>query len=204
MMRTTNTILSGSMALAIAQNASWEPSDADWYCPVDQSKAVKDFFLAQGYVVVPPDNTPTEMSNGIGQDHGHDSGNLHVSDDPVVEADEDDDDDDDDDDEQEEDDLEPYGNNHAIKSVLNLHHPALDVKMNLIVSVSQSPYAPVLFFHSTVVMNIVLADGLACFYPRLTFSMQGTVVWLLFTAPFIDKILKVCAISAHSVPKALG
>jgi hypothetical protein len=178
MMRKTNTVLSGSMALAIATNPSWEPGDADWYCPVGEQKEVLDFFLSHGYVIIKQPTDEEEAPNdgaGTGEElqveATQEAENMDSEDDPETSSIVSDDSDVED---GASEDLEPYGHNHAIKRVFTLYSVLHDVKINVIVSLSQSPYAPILFFHSTVVMNVVTADGVASFYPRLTFSMQGS------------------------------
>lgn len=62
----------------------------------------------------------------------------------------------------------------GIDTVMSLRHsgdPGL--KLNVIQSTSMSPHAPILFFHSTVVMNFISCDGIASLYPCLTSQKKG-------------------------------
>lgn len=47
-------------------------------------------------------------------------------------------------------------------------------KVNVVQSLTPSPLAPVLFFHSTPVMNFVTWEGYGVLYPGLTFAKKGT------------------------------
>lgn len=46
-------------------------------------------------------------------------------------------------------------------------------KINIVESSSKSPHAPVLFFHSTVLMNFVSSEGFTMLYPSLTVLKEG-------------------------------
>ncbi|KAJ3531477.1 hypothetical protein NMY22_g8136 [Coprinellus aureogranulatus] len=61
----------------------------------------------------------------------------------------------------------------GIKTVFTLTHQVNGKKLNIIQSASSSPLVPIAFFHSTLVMNFVHADGLVCAYPDLTFNNIG-------------------------------
>lgn len=62
----------------------------------------------------------------------------------------------------------------GVKTVKTLRHgefPAL--KINVVQSSTASPHVPILFFHSTIVMNFVSNDGIAQLYPALTSRKRG-------------------------------
>lgn len=68
-----------------------------------------------------------------------------------------------------------YGkHNHGLRSVYFLHHSENpEVKLNVIQSSTESPHAPLCFFHSTPVMNFVSGTGLGMMYPALTTQHEG-------------------------------
>lgn len=68
-----------------------------------------------------------------------------------------------------------YSRLPGIERVYTLRHSTDDTcKINVIESTTQSPFQPVMFFHSTVVMNFMTGDGVALLYPAMTTSGQGT------------------------------
>jgi hypothetical protein len=61
-----------------------------------------------------------------------------------------------------------------------LHKPGWDCKINILKSSLPCTEAPVFFFHSTLVMNVLTAKGVICFYPQWTLKHCGTQTRLLF------------------------
>lgn len=49
------------------------------------------------------------------------------------------------------------------------------IKLNLIVSSSESAIEPIFHFHSTLVMNFISSLGIFCAYPDLTFKRRGLI-----------------------------
>lgn len=70
---------------------------------------------------------------------------------------------------------DPYGDLWVgIKAVHRMQHTSHPSRtINVIESTTPSPIVPVLFFHSTVVMNFVSSDGLMMLYPTLTSKKRG-------------------------------
>lgn len=66
---------------------------------------------------------------------------------------------------------------HGLKYIITMRHKDDPTKkINIIESSTKSPHAPLLFFHSTVVMNFVSAEGYGLFYPSLTATKEGSVL----------------------------
>ncbi|KAJ3518796.1 hypothetical protein NMY22_g13503 [Coprinellus aureogranulatus] len=66
-----------------------------------------------------------------------------------------------------------YGANNCIAGVWVLEHEEYGTMVNVIRSTTSSPFAPLAFFHSTLVMNFISARGVVCAYPKLTLKRKG-------------------------------
>lgn len=129
MMKSTNTILSGSAALDMMMPGIFEPADLDFYCPRGTGVQVALYFYGAGYRLLPP---PTGVRRGYG------------------------------------------GICHGLHVVITMRHKEdSSKKINIVESSSLSPHAPVLFFHSTVVMNYVSSEAYTMLYPIMTGAKEG-------------------------------
>ncbi|KAH6874124.1 hypothetical protein BKA70DRAFT_1240661 [Coprinopsis sp. MPI-PUGE-AT-0042] len=61
----------------------------------------------------------------------------------------------------------------AIEQIYLLIHPGTGKKINVICSFLSSALIPILLFHSTLLMNWISQDGIACLYPGLTLRKRG-------------------------------
>lgn len=61
----------------------------------------------------------------------------------------------------------------AIRCLAVMYRSDSGQEINIMESTSSSLVAPILFFHSTCVMNFISANGVTCFYPTLTFQRKG-------------------------------
>lgn len=69
--------------------------------------------------------------------------------------------------------LGPYLQGPSIDRIIWLEKGP--IKLNLIVSSSDSAIEPIFHFHSTLVMNFISSLGIFCAYPDLTFKRRGVV-----------------------------
>ncbi|PPR03252.1 hypothetical protein CVT26_008081 [Gymnopilus dilepis] len=67
-----------------------------------------------------------------------------------------------------------YGQETAIIAS-RLYKLGVTGTVNLIITHALNPVAAVVQFHSTIVMNIITADGLICLYPVLTLAGRGVI-----------------------------
>ncbi|KAF6756112.1 hypothetical protein DFP72DRAFT_1117584, partial [Ephemerocybe angulata] len=63
--------------------------------------------------------------------------------------------------------------NNGVKRLYRLVHLSSKMVVNVVESVSASPIAPLLFFHSTLLMNYVSGDSVVSLYPSLTYEGTG-------------------------------
>ncbi|KAH6888878.1 hypothetical protein BKA70DRAFT_886565 [Coprinopsis sp. MPI-PUGE-AT-0042] len=69
--------------------------------------------------------------------------------------------------------FKPYERQGAVQQILALHHNKTGRKVNVMQSSTESSVAPIVAFHSTVVMNWISYDGVTCLYPALTLKRKG-------------------------------
>jgi hypothetical protein len=151
MMDNTDTVLSGSGPLKIITQGDWHNNDLDFYTGKSSSDPVIQFFQQQGFQVV------TIVDLEYGPDLTPSSQNGLSPANSVQER---------------------VGGNYCIDKVFTLEHSVLKNKLNLIESASESPLAPIAFFHSTLVMNFISADGVVCGYPLMTLRNIGAYISL--------------------------
>lgn len=145
MMRSTNTIISGSTALhyLLRHPHSWYPSDVDLLVPAGQMDIVVNFICQ-----LPGANVMWDVGD-----------NEDV--------------DDDDDDEEEEGNGYPQlfhiGFVRLVKVVTSMGH------FDIMQSREPSAFNPIPYYWGTHVMNALTADQIYCAYPTFTFRQQGIV-----------------------------
>lgn len=151
MMRRTNTLLSGSAALNIVDPSSWMPGDLDFYCPNSEYVFVCKWFIARSYVAC-------ELNDGEYQTTTFGPDDFEFEDDWV----------------------DVQNNfrfvdhaNGCVKTVVRFVHPEHPRTVNVVRSLSDHPAAPVCFFHSTLLMNVVTGSGVTCLYPRAARAQKG-------------------------------
>ncbi|TEB16196.1 hypothetical protein FA13DRAFT_1650826 [Coprinellus micaceus] len=150
MMRSTGAILSGSAALqVVSPSLSWKPSDLDFYCGFNDVQDVIYCFAGESYEVSMAFDAPYDCKKFYTY--------APASARPTnFEA--------------------RFRSNSCIQKVYTLVHRESEITINVIQSRSPASAAPLAFFHSTLVMNFVSADGVVCAYPDLTLSSQGMLV----------------------------
>lgn len=79
----------------------------------------------------------------------------------------------------------------GIRRIAYLANSVTGTTVNVIESTTESPLTPIFFFHSTVVMNVVSADGVTSFYPSLTNDKKGELI-RLSSRSGIDRALGLC------------
>jgi hypothetical protein len=67
-----------------------------------------------------------------------------------------------------------YYNSDVLDTIVVLSKPGWGCKINVLESSLPCAEAPVFFFHSTLVMNVLTAKGVICFYPQWTLRNCGT------------------------------
>ncbi|KAJ3533946.1 hypothetical protein NMY22_g7121 [Coprinellus aureogranulatus] len=143
MMRNNDTVLSGSAALKAVDACFWDPADLDFYCPEDRLMAVLQWFQTFGYEAKESVDAQEDPKEER-YDGQYDS--------PI-------------------DRMDPFRD--CIQSVVTLEHSQHFSRVKLVQSISLSAMAPIGFFHSTLVMNIVTGLGVVCAYPNLTLKGKG-------------------------------
>lgn len=139
-------VMSGSGGVKVVDASPWTPKDLDFYCPVDNARQALDWFNKMGYSVADQSKEYVSLS-GLNETVYEEQGvEVHL------------------------------GARNCIKAVFTMAHPNFSKTINLIQSSSSSALAPIVFFHSTLVMNYVSADGVACAYPSLTLNGTGACV----------------------------
>ncbi|KAF6742991.1 hypothetical protein DFP72DRAFT_769247, partial [Ephemerocybe angulata] len=63
--------------------------------------------------------------------------------------------------------------NNGIKRLTKMVHQSSSRTVTVAESISASPVAPILFFHSTLLMNCVTGTGVMSLYPDLTYEHTG-------------------------------
>jgi hypothetical protein len=154
MMRRYQTVLSGSAALRVVDAAEWWPGDLDFYCPEHLLVEVIQWFRRQGYKVVHSMDQPYRArvfhNFGSGRRPPRPESSLSLE----FKA--------------------RYSAESCMKKVYTLKHKRhRHLSINIIQSRSRSALAPLAFFHSSLVMNFISAEGVFSAYPSLTLNQQG-------------------------------
>ncbi|TEB18776.1 hypothetical protein FA13DRAFT_1803064 [Coprinellus micaceus] len=147
MMESTGTVLSGSAALqVVSPSLSWKPSDLDFYCGFNDVQDVVYCFAGESYEVSMTFDAPYACKKFYTY--------APASARPAnFEA--------------------RFCANSCIEKVYTLVHRESKLTINVIQSRSPASAAPLAFFHSTLVMNMVSANGVVCAYPDLTLNSKG-------------------------------
>lgn len=157
-MRHTNTVISGSTALAFAIGADWESHDLDLWTPRGMSRQtmVAHLVHVEGYTIT----TVYENGHQVPVGGGDDPVTLPIAaGGPVA-----------------------YQNNR-IRSVTKLCKMVFDKKhgfdmprfVDVVESATEHAISPILKFHSSIVMNWITADSIVVTYPKLTFAKMAIV-----------------------------
>ncbi|TEB31094.1 hypothetical protein FA13DRAFT_1709940 [Coprinellus micaceus] len=147
MMESTGTDLSGSAALqVVSPSLSWKPSDLDFYCGFNDVQDVVYCFAGESYEVSMTFDAPYACKKFYTY--------APASARPAnFEA--------------------RFCANFCIEKVYTLVHQERKLTINIIQSRSPASAAPLAFFHSTLVMNMVSANGVVCAYPDLTLNLKA-------------------------------
>lgn len=152
MMRRTNTILSGSTALAIVEPAPWFPNNLDFFCPEHQYTAVCAWFQQHGYHILKRDVASVSPITLTSTDFVFDS-----PDDAPVPI--------------------PFLRGHigdGVRSIATLENKRSGKVLHVVQAWSENPVVPVCFLESTLLMNFITGDGAVCMYPKLTHQKKST------------------------------
>lgn len=189
MMDDEDTIISGSGALFVCAPGGWVPKDIDFYCPNGGRDAVVRFLQAHGYAIIPKAGEEhaetTEAAEEVGggsanvgdvdgaiggEDTANEGGVVAASgSDGLADQDEGETDD-----ENEPLEAEDLYSKHVMKDVVLLQKGGEGGPVaNVIESILPCAEAPVFCFHSTIVMNVVTARGVICYYPQWTLHNEG-------------------------------
>ncbi|TEB23299.1 hypothetical protein FA13DRAFT_1798106 [Coprinellus micaceus] len=153
MMQVTDTVLSGSAALKIADvSKGWDDGDLDFYTPNSQLCRVVNWFRMHGYKVTRVHDAPYDPKT-LPQDEKE----------PVINR--------------------SFAVHSCMEQIVYLKHKVFNTVLNVIQSRSESALAPLTFFHSTLVMNFVSGNGVVCAYPKLTMNGKGMVNGVLSPGP---------------------
>ncbi|EAU82014.1 hypothetical protein CC1G_12913 [Coprinopsis cinerea okayama7 len=178
-MRQFSTLWSGSAVLAVGQPVSWQVGDLDFYSPKPYAPLFIEFLQDNGYHYptspsereISPDNTE-EPTLGAPQGHHSRPSHIHylqrasgVPAGSVVSIVEEGD-------THHHDFAGPYIHNQGIDAVYSLYNRE-GKKVNVIQSSTSTAWTPILFFHSTLVMNTINHNGLISLYGEMTFRAQA-------------------------------
>ncbi|EAU84479.2 hypothetical protein CC1G_01475 [Coprinopsis cinerea okayama7 len=145
-MGATNTVLSGSVGTAVVQgDLDWHPNDLDFYTVREGLESFCEHLQEQGY----KQHLMKEKDYGEMREDGQEGVGLDFLG------------------------FRRYVHG-GLDRVLTFRNENAK-KINVVVSCSASPFVPILYFHSTVVMNVITADGVGCFYPDTIRSRIGIV-----------------------------
>ncbi|KAH6888901.1 hypothetical protein BKA70DRAFT_1235243 [Coprinopsis sp. MPI-PUGE-AT-0042] len=156
MMKDTDTLIARSTSTAVVADKSIVNMDIDMYTGHSQIDPVMAFLCSNGYLVV----HSTDEDWGSSEDSDSDISMVSLTSltdtkSPMPT------------------DAASYARNW-ISSIYTLYHLDKETKINVIQSTCGSSAAPILEFHSTVVMNWIAWDGVVCLYPQLTLDKKGT------------------------------
>ncbi|KAF6743187.1 hypothetical protein DFP72DRAFT_859382 [Ephemerocybe angulata] len=134
-MKTSNTVISGSAALEIVVPGACKPNDLNLYCPRGKSSEMIVHLLRNHYILVGETPSAHEVAEGCTNHH--------------------------------------YPARNGVRQLFRFSHTTHPFTLTLVESISESPLLPILFFHSTYVMNYCSSTEVACLYPEMTHDAKG-------------------------------
>jgi hypothetical protein len=156
-MKETETVLSGSAALATVMPVNYQPGDLDFYSSLSGAIRFREFLLSANYVEVEAES----INSGLQESSASPAGMWRQV--PMV---------------RDENDECAYVVHAGMKRIFTFFHKTQGYKINLIQSSAESALATIFLFHSTVVMNWVSHCAVSCAYPKLTLAYKGTYILL--------------------------
>ncbi|KAH6904032.1 hypothetical protein BKA70DRAFT_1432983 [Coprinopsis sp. MPI-PUGE-AT-0042] len=156
-MKQTETVLSGSAALATLLPVNYVPGDLDFYSPFSGAVEFRHFLLSVDYVEALPE--PMDLPDGVNDPAVAADRKVPMVEDNSGCA---------------------YVVHAGMKAIFTFFHKTTGRKINVIQSNTESTLAPIFLFHSTLVMNWVSHGAISCAYPKLTMAYQGLQNTLLY------------------------